>query len=50
MYTEQCENNSPPPLSSPLKGEEFKEDCLTRKGEEIKELLILPSGGGDKKR
>ena len=36
MYTEQCENNSPPPLSSPLKGEEFKEDCLTLEGEEMK--------------
>ena len=41
---------SPPPLSSPLKGEEmrccntapqgeeFKEDCLTLKGEEMKRI------------
>jgi len=45
MYTEQCENNSPPPLSSPLKGEEMRKMSPAFKGEEFKRRLSYPQGG-----
>jgi len=40
---------SPPPLSSPLKGEEMKRAKSFLRGEEILEGLFIPQGGGDEK-